>query len=181
MYSSALTIAVSVVAICLAMSPAAADVACVQSELTTAGYKPGPVDGALGKRTVSAAMKMGEDYKLDLAKLNKATSEDWCTALKETNEAALITTEEDFREKIVGKKFTLKKNWFVINEDGTMEGNFAKKPLKGTWNWEEQFWCRTLTTHNKNTDCQEWRLTPIGARVARDKGKGKVFVYKLAD
>lgn len=160
---------------------AQADVACVQSELTMAGYNPGPVDGALGKKTVRAASKMAKAYNMDIKGLTKANAGDWCDTLKATNAAAMIDTEEKFREQIVNRKLTLKSNWVVIKDDGTMEGNFGKKPIAGTWTWEDRYWCRTMTTHSKNTDCQSYRVTPAGIVVARNKGKGKSFTYQYAE
>lgn len=158
---------------------AMADVACVQSELTVAGYKPGPVDGALGKKTYNAAAKMGRDYQLGTAKLSAGNSDEWCQTLKAANEATLVDTEVEFREKIVGKKLTIDGNWVVIKADGTFEGNFSKKPLAGTWDWQESYWCRTLTTHNIPKDCQVYRVTPAGLYVTRAKGKGKSFLYNI--
>lgn len=160
-------------------SAALADVACVQSELAAAGYKPGPVDGALGKKTYSAAAKMNKDYQLNMAKLAAGNTSDWCDTLKSANEAAFLDTEEEFREKVVGRKLTLDGNWVVIKADGTIEGNWVRKELKGTWVWEDAYWCRTLTTHAKNTDCQKYRVTPAGLFITRKKGKGKSFLYQI--
>ncbi|MET1415009.1 peptidoglycan-binding domain-containing protein [Roseibium sp. HPY-6] len=172
-------IGIAVLFVVTGSTVAMADVACVQSELKSAGYKPGPVDGALGKKTYNAAAEMGKDYQLETAKLSSDNSDEWCKTLKAANEAALVDTEAELREKVIGKKLTLDGNWVIIKADGTFEGNFGKKALAGTWNWQDIYWCRTLTTHSKNTDCQVYRVTPAGLYVTRQKGKGKSFLYTI--
>ncbi|MES0884900.1 peptidoglycan-binding domain-containing protein [Roseibium sp. SCP14] len=164
----------------LCAGAAHADVACVQSELKSAGYNPGPVDGALGKRTVSASQQMGTDYGMPLPTLDDASSAKWCTALKETNAAARIDTKEKLLSEIAGRKLTLDGNWVVINADGTLEGVFGKKTVKGTWEVKDGYWCRTLTSPASNTDCQVYRLTPKGLVITRKKGKGKSVTYQVA-
>jgi hypothetical protein len=61
--------------------PALADVACVQQHLTDLGFDPGPVDGALGKRTVRAATLLAANAGLSLETLSKGNSNVWCEAI----------------------------------------------------------------------------------------------------
>jgi len=88
-----------------------------------------------------------------------------------------ISTEDDFRKHVVGKKLMLDDNYFTINKNGTLKGKFGGKSLKGNWAWREGYWCRTLTTHTKNTDCQLWTVNENQHRVTRARGKGKGFTY----
>jgi hypothetical protein len=68
----------------LALSiPAVADeaVSCVQQQLTDLGYAPGPVDGALGRRTQNAAASLARDLGLALPELDAGTAAQWCTEI----------------------------------------------------------------------------------------------------
>ncbi|MBL8592733.1 MAG: hypothetical protein JNK01_08600 [Devosia sp.] len=80
--------ALSAIAIILSTSAAFADTACVQQELTRLGFDPGPVDGSLGKKTLSAASKyqLGAAYLPDLS---RDTTYVWCKALRERPNAAV--------------------------------------------------------------------------------------------
>lgn len=88
-----------------------------------------------------------------------------------------ISTEAEFSQLVVGKKLTLGKNWFVIRKNGSLKGDFNGEKLKGAWQWRDGYWCRTLKSHSKNTDCQLWEVSGDEFRVTRAKGKGKSFTY----
>jgi len=62
-------------------SPARADVACVQEQLTRLGFDPGPVDGALGKRTINAATLFARNAAMPLETLTTENSGEWCSAV----------------------------------------------------------------------------------------------------
>lgn len=66
----------------LAASPAWADMTCVQQELTDLGFDPGPVDGAIGKRTMVAASLFAANAGLEIAPLDASNAELWCAAIK---------------------------------------------------------------------------------------------------
>jgi hypothetical protein len=65
----------------VAASPALADVACVQDQLTRLGFDPGPIDGELGNRTISAAHLFAKNASLTLDALTTTNSNEWCTAI----------------------------------------------------------------------------------------------------
>jgi hypothetical protein len=79
----AVTLGAFVIAIGLLVSctPAFADVACVQRELTRIGLDPGPADGQLGRKTLQAA-KTYQEGAAYLQDLSTVTSSNWCTFLK---------------------------------------------------------------------------------------------------
>lgn len=54
---------------------------CVQSHLSVLGYKPGPADGAMGRRTRSAAIRFAATRSLGLPVLSVNTSRQWCETL----------------------------------------------------------------------------------------------------
>lgn len=63
------------------VTPALADVTCVQDHLTKLGFDPGPVDGALGKKTVTAATLFAANAGIAIETLENANSAAWCEAL----------------------------------------------------------------------------------------------------
>lgn len=88
-----------------------------------------------------------------------------------------ITTEAEFKSMVVGKKLYLDKNWVTAKKNGQLVGKFGGNALKGAWAWRDGFFCRTLTTHSKNTDCQLWTVNGKQHKVTRERGKGKGFTY----
>lgn len=62
-------------------TPAFADMFCVQQQLTNLGYEPGPVDGAFGGKTATAAAAFSADFAVTLPALDKTNSQPWCEAL----------------------------------------------------------------------------------------------------
>ncbi|WP_425043752.1 hypothetical protein [Primorskyibacter sp. S87] len=90
---------------------------------------------------------------------------------------ARITSESEFNSLVVGKKLTLDENYVTVKKNGTLKGKFGGKTLKGNWAWRDGYWCRTLTTHSKNTDCQLWTVSGNQHKVTRDRGNGKTFTY----
>lgn len=88
-----------------------------------------------------------------------------------------ITTEAQLNQLVVGKKLFLDKNYLIIKKNGTLRGEFGGKELKGNWAWRDGYWCRTLLTHSKNTDCQLFEIDGKQLRGTRERGKGKSFIY----
>ena len=88
-----------------------------------------------------------------------------------------ILTEGEFQELVVGKRMYLNDNYVTVEKNGRVEGKFGGKQLKGAWEWRDQYWCRTLTTHSKDTDCQTWSVNGNQFLVTRERGKGKAFTY----
>jgi hypothetical protein len=88
------TVVPCLVAGLLFATPAFADVACVQQGLTDLGFDPGPVDGALGKKTVTAATLFAANAGITMETLTKENSDAWCTqitAFQQTPEAQTIS------------------------------------------------------------------------------------------
>ena len=90
-----------------------------------------------------------------------------------------ITTEAEFNALVVGKKLHFNSDYFIIKQNGTLKGNFGGKALKGNWAWRDGAWCRTLTTHRKNTDCQIWAVDGKKFEVKRARGKGSSYIYTV--
>ncbi len=91
-----------------------------------------------------------------------------------------ITTLAEFEQLIVGKLLRYAEtNTFTIHADGTMTGDFGGAALEGTWVWEDQYWCRTLTTLRPGTDCQVWNIDGKEITITRDRGNGASVTYAL--
>ena len=106
-----------------------------------------------------------------------------CTALLFSNPVnaadnfVRISDGNKFNQLVVGRKLYLDENYVVVNKNGSLKGKFGGKTLKGAWEWRDGYWCRTLTTHSKDTDCQLWEVNGNQFIVTRDRGKGKGFTY----
>ena len=107
----------------------------------------------------------------------------------ETSSAAVpdeprITTEQEFMEKVVGKRLTNKSGYSMIQDDGTMTGAFGKgdkDKLTGPWTWEDQYFCRTAKVGTKDFghDCLTVEVSGDVVTFKRKKGKGKKTVWKI--
>lgn len=70
-------------------------VSCVQSELSARDYRPGPVDGLMGRKTITAANMFAEDAGLDLEALSKETAGLWCDAIKGAGDVRRVISRPD--------------------------------------------------------------------------------------
>lgn len=91
-------------------------------------------------------------------------------------EPTRIKTAAQFNKLVVGKVLKIDENHYTVHADGTFDGQFRGKPMAGTWKWKRKFWCRQLTTHSKNYDCQVWLVDGNQFTIIREKGKGKTAV-----
>ena len=92
-----------------------------------------------------------------------------------------ITTEQEFREVLVGKETYNQHGYSVLHEDGSMSGDFRGKELSGTWTWEGEYLCRGGKLGKKKLprDCLVVVVTGDRLTVRGKKGKGKKRKYKI--
>ena len=93
-----------------------------------------------------------------------------------------IETEQEYREKVVGKKLVQENGYVMSHEDGTVSGEFGDQSLSGTWTWEDKYFCRTVTlgTRDFGRDCQVVEVSGDSLTVIRNKGEGKRSpVYRI--
>ena len=92
-----------------------------------------------------------------------------------------ITTEEAFREAIVGKKISNESGYSLLHEDGRMTGNFSGRELTGTWSWEDEHFCRSGKLGKKKLarDCQVIVVSGEDATFIRKRGKGKQNIFRM--
>ena len=86
-----------------------------------------------------------------------------------------ITSEQEFRGHVIGKKLVNKGGHVVVHEDGTLSGEFKKKKITGTWSWEDQYYCRTGKLGGKDFghDCQVVEVSGNTMIFKGNKGKRK--------
>lgn len=67
-----------------------------------------------------------------------------------------ITTEKEFRAKVVGKKLITERGAIKIHKDGNMTGTLGNREVSGEWTWEEGYWCRSIALDDRQfpDDCQ---------------------------
>ena len=127
--------------------------------------------------------------KVTLSEMTVPTSTTAATRqAEETSSATVtgkrrITTEQEYRDAVVGKKFGNKHGYFVVHEDGTFTGKFDSKKMTGEWTWEGEFFCRSgkLGTRKIKRDCQAIFLEGDAMTGHRKKGKGKKVTYRLQE
>lgn len=94
-----------------------------------------------------------------------------------------ITTEQEYRDAVVGKRFGNKDGHFVIHDDGSYTGEFGGKTQTGEWTWEGEFYCRSGKLGNRKLkrDCLVVFVEGDTLTGIRKKGKGKKLTYRLQE
>ena len=92
------------------------------------------------------------------------------TSLSFAQDALQIKSEGEFRETVVGKKWTISwgDGWVKINPDGTFVGDSPYGKLKGDWYWKGRTWCRKGNAGSRvlTEDCQKFFL--IGKKIMKN-------------
>ena len=94
-----------------------------------------------------------------------------------------ITTEQEFRDVLVGKRTSNQHGYSVLHEDGSMTGEFGGRELTGTWTWEGEYLCRSgkLGKQKIRPDCRVVIVSGDKLTVIGKKGKGKKRKYKIQE
>jgi hypothetical protein len=94
-----------------------------------------------------------------------------------------LATQDDM-SVIVGKTITFNPGQsFKIASDGTLNGTWDGKPLVGTYQMKDGFFCRTLSAGPRGPspeDCQLLLLNGNILDVTRDRGAGDAFTYTVS-
>ena len=90
-----------------------------------------------------------------------------------------ITTKEGYIEKGADNYYGDEGGTSIATSDGIIKGNFGGQELKGTWNWEGEYFCRTSTlgTMDLGSDCIQIDVTDTKMRLILNKGTGMSVVY----
>ena len=90
-----------------------------------------------------------------------------------------ITTEAQYRELVVDRKFGNDYGWAINHADGTMSGEFVNKELTGVWAWEGGYFCRSGLYGGEEMprNCQVVVVKGETITFIRDEGTGKKNTY----
>ena len=107
----------------------------------------------------------------------------WQTVLHvpESSGEKTITTEKEFRTKVVGKKLITDRGYALVQEDGSMAGKLGGRELTGEWTWEDGYYCRSVALGDRQLpdDCQMVTIEGDEVTFYRKKGYGNGFVYQI--
>lgn len=94
-----------------------------------------------------------------------------------------VTTKEEYIEKAADNYYGDADGTSIATSDGLIKGRFGGLELKGTWNWEDEYFCRTSTlgTIDLGSDCIQIDVTDSKMRLILNKGTGMSVVYDRKD
>ncbi|WP_170385745.1 hypothetical protein [Ruegeria atlantica] len=101
-----------------------------------------------------------------------------------TADAKDIKKQQQFMDTIVGKKLVSGGSWLVVEADGTIQGETAKKgKIKGAWVWNKRYFCRNVFvgTNQLPEDCQKVTIDGNQVTFTRDKGKGEAVPMTISN
>ena len=92
-----------------------------------------------------------------------------------------ITTEEEYRKLVVGKRIVADWGWVRVHGDARITGLVNDKKLTGVWIWVDRFYCRTVQigARNLGRDCQIVMIAGDKISFIRDQGNGRKVTYQL--
>jgi hypothetical protein len=93
-----------------------------------------------------------------------------------------ITTEDQFREAVIGKSFTGHLYQVTAAADGSLTGVIEGLNLIGQWHWDDEgYYCTNarIAQHITGAYCSVVEIDGDQFRVTREKGNGAQFVYTL--
>jgi hypothetical protein len=94
-----------------------------------------------------------------------------------------ITTERDFRERVVGREvvypdgaigtYGADNTWTITDEQGTV--------AQGTWTWREDRWCYggSIDGGPIQIRCDEVAVSDTGVRFTREEGTSGVLPFRI--
>lgn len=94
-----------------------------------------------------------------------------------------ITTEQEYRDELVGKRLVTEHGYVVAHDDGTISGKIGGKKLTGKWWWKGKYFCGTIKLGGKSRgrDCQTQFLEGDRLTGRRKEGKGKPFAAHIQE
>lgn len=94
-----------------------------------------------------------------------------------------IDSKSEFIQKVAGKKIADPKlnTWMIAQPDGIISGKFKGINIKGKWNWNGKYWCRSarIGLFSLSQECQQITLAGNTLILKRKKGTGSSHTYQL--
>lgn len=90
-----------------------------------------------------------------------------------------VTTKAEYLAQAADVRFGDAGGSSVANRDGRITGSFGGMTLQGSWDWQDNYFCRTSTLGDINLghDCLVIELTPNQMRLTLEKGRGVSVIY----
>lgn len=94
-----------------------------------------------------------------------------------------IDSKSEFIRKIAGKKIEDPKlnTWMIARPNGQIDGKFKGINIKGKWNWNGKFWCRSarIGLFSLSLECQRITIAGNTLILKRKRGTGSSHTYQL--
>lgn len=90
-----------------------------------------------------------------------------------------IRSAASFNENVVDHLFGDADGQSIARSNGTIEGTFGERKLTGTWEWQDEYFCRQsqLGEIDLGADCLVIELTDTQMRLTLNKGNGPSVIY----
>ena len=87
---------------------------------------------------------------------------------------------------LTGKRLELDGNHIILDENGTVTGEWSGSPVVGTWEMRDGLWCREYSEFNPASfvgvdECHLWAIDGNTIKAARDSGKGRKYEFKISE
>jgi len=104
-------------------------------------------------------------------------------AIKGGNDWQRIMTKQEYMDKAANVFFGDEGGQSVATKSGKIFGIFGGEELSGTWEWKDDYFCRTSTlgTMDLGLDCLVIEVTDTKMRLTLEKGNGIQVVYDRKD
>lgn len=92
-----------------------------------------------------------------------------------------VEDQEDFVELIAGKTLTRPLIKLTVSPDGRIEGRGLRWDVKGSWSWQNGYFCRDLFWGGDalGYNCQEVRMNGVRIQFTSDRGAGDSATFRL--
>mgnify|MGYP001215552742 CR=1 FL=1 len=103
------------------------------------------------------------------------------TATSAFAEPKIITTSDEFIERVTDKVLTRPFITLKVSSDGEIRGSGAFRKITGTWVWEDGYFCRSLHWGRTDLEYNCQRVTRNGNKLTftSDRGKGDSASFTL--
>lgn len=94
----------------------------------------------------------------------------------------IITTKQQFLDKVVERKLLQGDSWVVIHENGTVEGQGPKGgKVSGNWDWEGNYYKRLIVFDDETLpeDFQAVFIADDTVTFTHDKGQGESVSWTI--
>ena len=92
-----------------------------------------------------------------------------------------ITSDQEFRDTVVGRVFSNDRGSATYHADETMSGELDGQALTGYWFWDDDLLCRTIRLGDEflGSDCQALFVSGDRMTVVGNEGTGEKETYRL--